>query len=117
MSISALKENEHRKEGIWSRPTVASISLRQALTRRGRTPDRYHYRGDGRGNHRPSAAISPAITLHGRAWVGRAGRKGLVKRSLYGERDHAFGKLMLAACMATGLTQAGLADMLGVARH
>ncbi|MFL5697749.1 MAG: NB-ARC domain-containing protein [Ktedonobacteraceae bacterium] len=40
-----------------------------------------------------------------------------MKRSSYGERDHAFGKLMLTLRMATGLTQAGLADLLGVSRH
>src|SRR5438067_6438541 len=49
--------------------------------------------------------------------MGHAGRKRRVKRSAYGERDHAFGKRMLTLRMATGLTQAGLADLLGVSRH
>src|SRR2546423_11776793 len=49
--------------------------------------------------------------------MGHAGRKRRVKSSAYRERDHAFGKLMLTLRMATGLTQAGLADLLGVSRH
>jgi WD40 repeat protein/transcriptional regulator with XRE-family HTH domain len=40
-----------------------------------------------------------------------------MKRMAYGERDHAFGQRMLTLRMATGLTQAGLANLLGVARH
>src|SRR5450755_720390 len=40
-----------------------------------------------------------------------------MKRSAYRERDHTFGQQMLALRMATGLTQAGLADLLGVSRH
>ena len=40
-----------------------------------------------------------------------------MKRSFYRERDHAFGQRMLTLRMTTGLTQAGLADLLGVARH
>jgi WD40 repeat protein/transcriptional regulator with XRE-family HTH domain len=40
-----------------------------------------------------------------------------VKRSSYRERDYAFGQQMLARRMATGLTQAELADLLGVSRH
>jgi transcriptional regulator with XRE-family HTH domain len=40
-----------------------------------------------------------------------------VKRSSYRERDYTFGQQMLTRRMATGLTQAGLADLLGVSRH
>ena len=40
-----------------------------------------------------------------------------MKRSLYGERDYAFGQLMLTLRTAIGLTQAGLADMLGISRR
>ncbi len=40
-----------------------------------------------------------------------------MKRTLYGERDYAFGQLMLTLRTATGLTQAGLATLLGVSRH
>jgi hypothetical protein len=39
-SISALKEDEQRKEGKWSRLAGASIFLRQAFIKRRRTPDR-----------------------------------------------------------------------------
>src|SRR6266852_4774174 len=46
-------------------------------------------------------------------------RKGahLMKRSSYREQDYAFGQLMLTLRTRIGLTQAGLADLLGVSRH
>src|SRR6266852_4926489 len=37
-----------------------------------------------------------------------------MKRSLYGERDYAFGQRMLTLRTTIGLTQAGLADLLGI---
>jgi len=40
-----------------------------------------------------------------------------VKRSSYGERDYAFGQRMLRLRTSIGLTQAGLADLLGVSRQ
>ena len=40
-----------------------------------------------------------------------------MKRTLYGERDYAFGLLMLTLRTTIGLTQAGLADQLGVFRR
>jgi DNA-binding XRE family transcriptional regulator len=40
-----------------------------------------------------------------------------VKRSSYGERDYAFGQVMLTLRTTIGLTQAGLAERLGVSRH
>ncbi len=40
-----------------------------------------------------------------------------MKRSSYGERDYAFGQAMLTLRTAIGLTQAGLADLLGVSRR
>jgi transcriptional regulator with XRE-family HTH domain len=40
-----------------------------------------------------------------------------MKRSLYGERDYAFGQLMLTLRTNIGLTQAGLAELLGVSRR
>ena len=39
-----------------------------------------------------------------------------MKRSSYGERDYAFGQAMLTLRMAIGLTQAGLAEFLGISR-
>src|SRR5437899_7066626 len=41
----------------------------------------------------------------------------LVKRYSYGERDYAFGQMMLTLRTNIGLTQAGLADRLGVSRR
>ena len=40
-----------------------------------------------------------------------------MKRFSYRERDYAFGQAMLALRTAIGLTQAGLADLLGVSRR
>ncbi len=40
-----------------------------------------------------------------------------MKRSSYGERDYAFGQLMLTLRMSIGLTQAGLAERLRVSRR
>jgi transcriptional regulator with XRE-family HTH domain len=40
-----------------------------------------------------------------------------MKRSSYREHDHAFGQRMLRLRTAIGLTQAGLAQILGVSRH
>jgi len=39
-----------------------------------------------------------------------------MKRSSYGERDYAFGQAMLTLRTSLGLTQAGLAEFLGVSR-
>ena len=44
-------------------------------------------------------------------------RKSLVKRYSYGERDYAFAQLMLTLRTTLGLTQAGLAEQLGVSRR
>src|SRR5258706_14081755 len=41
----------------------------------------------------------------------------LMKRSSYGERDYGFGQAMLSLRRAIGLTQAGLAEHLGVSRR
>jgi transcriptional regulator with XRE-family HTH domain len=40
-----------------------------------------------------------------------------VKRFSYGERDYAFGQMIMTLRTSIGLTQAGLADRLGVSRH
>ncbi len=40
-----------------------------------------------------------------------------MKRFSYGERDYAFGQTMLTLRTSIGLTQAGLADLLGVSRQ
>src|SRR5229473_827151 len=56
------------------------------------------------------------ISLH-IAHVGHAERRSPVKRSSYGERDYAFGQMMLTLRTHIGLTQAGLAERLGVSRR
>src|SRR6266699_680736 len=58
----------------------------------------------------------PSLPMPGFAPVGRAERSARMKRSSYGERDYAFGQAMLTLRTAIGLTQAGLADLLGVSR-
>ena len=40
-----------------------------------------------------------------------------MNRSLYGERDYAFGQMMLTLRTTIGLTQAGLAERLGASRR
>src|SRR5881396_738752 len=44
-------------------------------------------------------------------------RRSLMKSYSYGERDYAFGQLMLTLRMRLGLTQAGLAEVLHVHRR
>src|SRR6266849_7629290 len=48
---------------------------------------------------------------------GRAEWRPPVKRSSYGERDYAFGQMMLTLRTHIGLTQAGLAELLHVSRR
>src|SRR5437763_10812694 len=55
--------------------------------------------------------------MPGFAPVGRAERSACMKRSSYGERDYAFGLSMQNLRTAIRLTQAGLAEHLGVSRH
>jgi transcriptional regulator with XRE-family HTH domain len=47
----------------------------------------------------------------------RKGESALMKQSSYGERDYAFGQMMLTLRTAIGLTQTGLAEYLGVSRR
>src|SRR5260370_3067245 len=49
--------------------------------------------------------------------MGRAERSARMKRSFYGEADYAFGQAMLTLRTSIGLTQAGLAELLGVSRR
>src|SRR5947199_399288 len=55
--------------------------------------------------------------MPGFARVGQAERSACMKRSSYGERDYAFGQSMLTLRTTLGLTQAELADRLGVSRR
>jgi len=61
--------------------------------------------------------MSLALALHCFAPLGHSEGRLPVKRSLYGERDYAFGQRMLTLRTALGLTQVGLADLLGVSRQ
>src|SRR6266851_164034 len=69
-----------------------------------------------------SASIRWQITSHHFPFlvslleVTRQGRSALMKRFSYRERDYAFGQAMLTLRTALGLTQAGLAEFLGVSR-
>src|SRR6266516_4348802 len=56
------------------------------------------------------------LPIAGFAPVGRAERSARMKRFSYSERDYAFGQAMLTLRTALGLTQAGLAEFLGVSR-
>src|SRR5438128_11659928 len=49
-----------------------------------------------------------------RVLAGQTERSALMRRSSYGERDYAFGQLILTLRSAIGLTQAGLSDQLGI---
>ena len=59
----------------------------------------------------------PPIASSCFALVDLAEGRPLVKRYSYGERDYAFGQVMLTLRTHIGLTQAGLADQLGVSRR
>jgi transcriptional regulator with XRE-family HTH domain len=61
--------------------------------------------------------MSLALALHCFAPLGHSEGRLPVKRYSYGERDYAFGQRMLALRTAIGLSQAGLADLLGVSRQ
>jgi len=50
-------------------------------------------------------------------YVGHAEGRAPVKRLSYRERDYAFGQAMLTLRTTIGLTQAGLADLLGLSRR
>src|SRR5438270_12042245 len=63
------------------------------------------------------ACYFPSLPIAGFAPVGQAERSARMKRSSYGERDYAFGQAMLTLRTNIGLTQAGLADLLGVSRR
>ena len=52
-----------------------------------------------------------------RVLAGQTERSALMRRSTYGERDYAFGELILTLRSAIGLTQAGLSDQLGISKR
>src|SRR6266566_3745432 len=70
-----------------------------------------------------SASIRWHVTSHYFAllawhrWVARQERSTPMKRFSYRERDYGFGQAMLTLRTSIGLTQVGLADLLGVSRR
>src|SRR6266852_3104253 len=69
------------------------------------------------GSQRPPVDVLLHITSQCVAPLGHAEWKSLVKSYSYRERDYAFAQLMLTLRTTIGLTQAGLADRLGVSRR
>src|SRR6266700_7180956 len=69
------------------------------------------------GSQRPAVDVLLHITAQHFAPLGHAEWKSLVKSYSYRERDYAFAQLMLTLRTTIGLTQAGLADRLGVSRR
>src|SRR5260370_41694596 len=57
------------------------------------------------------------VTLLKSVPVGHAEGRRRVKKSWYGERDYAFGQLVLGLRTSIGLTQAGLARHLSISRQ
>src|SRR6266852_6817208 len=90
---------------------------RQALTRLEGTPDIDQYSGVAWGSQRPLDDVSLHIASHCLATGGHAERRPPMKSSSYGERDYAFGQMMLTLRTTIGLTQAGLAELLHVSRR
>src|SRR5579884_4141928 len=58
----------------------------------------------------------PSVHMGSHWWVKQKGDLPM-KRSLYGERDYAFGQRMLTQRTQMGLTQARLAKLLGISRR
>src|SRR5437588_2612532 len=97
----------HRRGPPWS--ATQSPGLRPTARSRLGIP--------GEGIVQQMAYHFPSLPIPGFACVGQAERSARMKRSSYGERDYAFGQAMLSLRTDIGLTQAGLADLLGVSRR
>src|SRR5437660_3776431 len=95
----------------------APYNPRQVLTHVAGTPDRDKYSGVILGSHCPSVDVSLHLASQCVALLGHAKRRSHMKRYSYSERDYAFGQLMLTLRTSIGLTQAGLAERLGVSRR
>src|SRR5258708_6460786 len=96
---------------------VPPCNPRQALTLLERTSDKHQETGVAWGSHFPSDDMSLALALHCFAPLGHSEGRLPVERSSYGKHDYAFGQRMLTLRTALGLTQAGLADLLGISRQ
>src|SRR2546427_584444 len=87
---------------------------RQALTRLEGTPNSHQYTGVPLWKSPSIDDVSLHIASHCFDLVGHTERRPPMKRSSYGERDYAFGQMMLTLRTNIGLTQAGLAELLGI---
>src|SRR5258707_939496 len=64
----------------------------------------------------PIAGLAHVLDKSAR-YTARVDRSARMKRSFYGEADYTFGQAMLTLRTSIGLTQAGLAELLGVSRR
>src|SRR5260221_12608637 len=80
-------------------------------------PASYQYTGGARGSHCTTDDISLPIASWWCALLGQAEGRPAMSRSLYGERDYAFGQRILTLRTQLGLTQTGLAEPLHVSRR
>src|SRR5258707_14714857 len=80
-------------------------------------PASYQYTGGARGSHCTTDDISLPIASWWCARLGQAEGRPAMNRSLYGERDYAFGQRILTLRTQLGLTEAGRAEPLHVSRR
>src|SRR5258708_21493446 len=80
-------------------------------------PASYQYTGGVRGSHCATDDISLPIASWWCALLGQAEGRPAMSRSLYGERDYAFGQRILTLRTQLGLTQTGLPELLHVSRR
>src|SRR5258707_13991473 len=80
-------------------------------------PASYQYTGGARRSHCTTDDISLPIASWWCALLGQAEGRSAMNRSLYGERDYAFGQRILTLRTQIGLTQTGLAELLHVSRR
>src|SRR5258708_38587202 len=80
-------------------------------------PASYQYTGGARRSHGTTDDISLPIASWWCALLGQAEGRSAMNRSLYGERDYAFGQRILTLRTQIGLTQTGLAELLHVSRR
>src|SRR5258708_12866653 len=80
-------------------------------------PASYQYTGGARRSHGTTDDISLPIASWWCALLGQAEGRSAMNRSLYGEREYAFGQRILTLRTQIGLTQTGLAELLHVSRR
>src|SRR5215467_13550525 len=101
----------------WVACQLVQTTLTRGMTPRGSHPrDPRSVRVAGNG---PVAQLTGHLSSasHGRAGPAHAEGRRPMKTTSYGERDYAFGQRMLKLRTSIGLTQAGLAGLLGVSRQ